>query len=145
MEATRSNLIAMPACYAVVTEEEMVYLDGGAFSITKEDVINFGINFVNNLALVVGGISFSMGMEYATSKIKLLGFSGAMSNIFSTIRGFNGWQIAALVGCTACAAYYVTYQVMQIVSLVQALGDAFKQAYDQTVEQSQQNQLAVVA
>ena len=136
MEATRSNLIAMPACYAVVTEEEMVYLEGGAFSITKEDVIRFGVTFTHNLAMVVGSLSLTMGVDAVTKSISNMGFSLGMQSIFNTIAGFNGWQMAALVGCTACAAYYVTLQVMQIVALVKAIG----QSIQETVQQVQQNQ-----
>lgn len=146
MEATRSNLIVMPACYAVLTEEEMVYVDGGAwFPYTKEDVINFTINFANNAALVIGSISLSMGIEAVTQQIKTVGISQGISNIFGTIAGFNGWQIAGLVVFGACAAYYAYYQVMQIVTLVKALGGAFQQAVDQTAQQSQQNQMVAVA
>lgn len=137
MEATRSNLIAMPACYAVLTEEEMVYLDGGAFSITKEDVIQFGINFTHNLAMVVGSLSLSLGVSTVTKNISNLGFALGMEKIFSTIAGFNGWQMAALVGCTACAAYYVTLQVMQIVALVNAIGQSIQETIQQSQAQAQ--------
>lgn len=144
MAATYSTSIAMPAQCVLIPQEEMVYLEGGAWmSITKQDAINFGINFAHNAVLMIGSISLSAGTQALTNAIKTTGsLSGGLTSIWGTVSGFNGWQVAALVGCGACATYYVVVQTIQIVSLVSAVAGALKQAYDMTVEQSQQAALA---
>lgn len=144
MAATYSNNIVMPAQCVLIPQEEMVYLEGGAWmSITKQDVINFGINLAHNAAMVIGSMSLSAGTKALTNAIKTAGsFSGGMAGIWGTISGFNGWQVAAMVGCGACATYYVAIQTIQIVALVAAVAGMFKQAYDMTVQQSQQAALA---
>ena len=53
---TSSGALAMPAHYALVPQEEMVYLDGGAlFNITQEQVIQFGVNVLGNGLMFLGG------------------------------------------------------------------------------------------
>ena len=59
---TSSGALAMPAHYALVPQEEMVYLDGGAlFNITQEQVIQFGVNVLVNGLMFLGGAFFSAG------------------------------------------------------------------------------------
>ena len=57
---TSSGALAMPAHYALVPQEEMVYLDGGAlFNITQEQVIQFGVT-----GLLGGLYGLSMASYY---------------------------------------------------------------------------------
>ena len=61
---TSSGAIAMPAHYALVPQDEMVYLEGGAlFDISKEQVLQFGVNVVVNGLTLFGGILFSSGVS----------------------------------------------------------------------------------
>ena len=65
---TASGALAMPAHYALVPQEEMVYLDGGAlFNITTEQVIQFGVNVVVNGLMFLGGAFFSAGVAMVTN------------------------------------------------------------------------------
>ena len=60
MEYTVSaGAVCMPAHYALVPQEEMIYLDGG---ITQQDVIQFGVNVLVNGFMVLSGAFFSAGV-----------------------------------------------------------------------------------
>ena len=139
MAATYQSSITMPARFAPVSREEMTYLDGGAwFSFTRQDVINFGINLVNNAALVLGSFSLSMGVKALTTAVKTTGsLAGGLGQVAATVAGFNGWQIAAMAVCGVCAAYYAVVQISQIVALVSAVADTVKQVYDATLQSQQ--------
>lgn len=56
MEFTDLKPMQLPASYAVLSEDEMVYIEGGAFelNITKEQVINFSTNVVVNSIRLLG-------------------------------------------------------------------------------------------
>lgn len=144
MAATYQSTITMPACFAPVSQEEMAYLDGGAwFSFTRQDVINFGINLINNSALLLGSFSLSMGVKALTTAVKSTGsLAGGLGQIAATVAGFNGWQVAAMAVCGVCATYYAVVQISQMIALVGAVVDTVKQVYDTTVQQSQQGALA---
>ena len=56
MEFTYPNQMQLPASYAVLSEDEMVYIGGGAFDlgISQQDVLNFSVNLCVNLVRMLG-------------------------------------------------------------------------------------------
>lgn len=67
---TSSGALAMPAHYALVPQEEMVYLDGGAlFNITQEQVIQFGVNVLVNGLMFLGARSSRPGSGWSPTPL----------------------------------------------------------------------------
>ena len=56
MEFTYQSTMQLPASYAVLSEDEMVYTVGGAFelNINAQDVLNFTVNVGVNLVRMLG-------------------------------------------------------------------------------------------
>ena len=120
---TSSGALAMPAHYALVPQEEMVYLDGGAlFNITQEQVIQFGVNVLVNGLMFLGGAFFSAGVG---TTIKSGG--KIMKDFFSSLNG-SQWVMLGITGLLG--GFYglslASYYYMQLVDpLIKAFQDAF--------------------
>ena len=129
--ATSSGVIAMPAHYALVPQEEMVYLDGGAlFSITQEQLIQFGVNVLVNGLMFIGGSFFTAGVSMvANAFVGTTTTTGnkLMKDFFSSLNG-SQWAflgVASLLGGIyglSMASYYYT---ALIDPLIKAFQDAF--------------------
>ena len=61
MEFTYQSTMQLPASYAVLSEDEMVYTVGGAFelNINAQDVLNFTVNVGVNLVRMLGQAAIS--------------------------------------------------------------------------------------
>ena len=127
---TSSGALAMPAHYALVPQEEMVYLDGGAlFNITQEQVIQFGVN-VWSTPDVPGGAFFTAGVgmvanAFVGTTIKSGG--KIMKDFFSSLNG-SQWVVLGITGLLG--GFYglslASYYYMQLVDpLIKAFQDAF--------------------
>ena len=137
---TASGALAMPAHYALVPQEEMVYLDGGAlFNITTEQVIQFGVNVVVNGLMFLGGAFFSAGVAMVTNAFvgtTLKSGGKIMKDFFSSLNG-SQWAILGVTGLLggfyglSLASYYY---VQLIDPLVKAFQDAFGTPAVQTSE-----------
>ncbi len=128
---TASGALAMPAHYALVPQEEMVYLDGGAlFNITTEQVIQFGVNVVVNGLMFLGGAFFSAGVAMVTNAFvgtTLKSGGKIMKDFFSSLNG-SQWAILGITGLLG--GFYglslASYYYMQLVDpLIKAFQDAF--------------------
>ena len=65
MEFTYQSTMQLPASYAVLSEDEMVYTVGGAFelNINAQDVLNFTVNVGVNLVRMLGQAAISNTIE----------------------------------------------------------------------------------
>ncbi len=139
---TAAGMIAMPAHYALVPQEEMMYLDGGIFNITQEQVIQFGVNVLVNGLMFLSGSFFTAGVSMlgnaflgttTTSGIKIMG------DFFSSLNGAQ-WVILGLTGILG-SFYGLTMLSYYYMALVDPLVKAFQEAFA-AVEADQQAQLA---
>ena len=128
---TASGALAMPAHYALVPQEEMVYLDGGAlFNITTEQVIQFGVNVVVNGLMFLGGAFFSAGVSMLTNAFvgtTLKSGGKIMKDFFSSLNGHQ-WVMLGVTGLLGglYGLSMASYYYMQLVDpLVKAFQDAF--------------------
>ena len=119
----------MPAHYALVPQEEMVYLDGGAlFNITQEQVIQFGVNVLVNGLMFLGGAFFSAGVGMVANAF--VGTTTAAldcKDFFSSLNG-SQWVVLGITGLLG--GFYglslASYYYMQLVDpLIKAFQDAF--------------------
>ena len=146
---TSSGVIAMPAHYALVPQEEMVYLDGGAlFNITQEQLIQFGVNVLVNGFMVLSGAFFSAGVGMlANAFVGTTLKSGVriMKDFFSSLNGAQ-WGALAIVGVMG-GFYGVSMLSYYYMALVDPLIKVFQEAYALTQEQlaAQQQAEAVAA
>lgn len=122
MDHTSQSAMLMPASYAVLSEEEMTYLDGGAdysfnigdYTVTfHPDVLGaYAMNLVVNTFYMLGQGAF----QYAVNTFK----DGLMDGL--TVGGvikhnwnrMNNWSRAATVGMSVLGGYYVYVQAVGI-------------------------------
>lgn len=128
---TSSGTIAMPAHYALVPQEEMVYLEGGAlFDISKEQILQFGVNVVVNGLTFIGGVCFSAGVSmlaYALIGTTTTSGRKLLNDFFSSLNPYQ-W-VAFGVAATLGTAYGVAQAVYYYNALIDPLVKAFQQAY----------------
>lgn len=133
MEHTYQDPMRLPAAYAVLAEEEMTYLDGGAVysfdvgkytvSVDTDVLAMYAMNLAVNTLYVLG----QGAVEMFSNKIQDgiadgLGLFGTIDHFWS---GLNGWSRAATVGMGMLGGYYVYAQVVSIVNSLKSLFSAF--------------------
>lgn len=126
------SAMVFPAAYAILSEEEMTYVEGGAFSIdiSPEKVAQFAVNFTVNLTLVFGQLmvesalnGFQVGTEHGLS-------------VFGVIEHFWNRQNTAskilAVGASAIAGVYIYSQVLYFYRTIKSLIDIIQDVQLQT-------------
>ena len=122
MDHTYQSTMLMPASYAVLTEEEMTYLDGGAdysFNVGKytvtfhpEVLVTYAMNVVVNGVYMLSQGSFQYFIN--TFKEGLsdgLSLTGVVKHNWNRM---NNWSRAATVGMSVLGGYYVYVQAVGI-------------------------------
>ena len=120
MDHTSQSAMLMPASYAVLSEEEMTYLDGGAdysfnigdYTVTLHPEVlgAYAMNLVVNTFYMLGQGAF----QYTVNTFK----EGLMDGL--TVGGvikhnwnrMNNWSRAATVGMSVLGGYYVYVQAV---------------------------------
>ena len=134
MDHTSQSAMLMPASYAVLSEEEMTYLDGGAdysfnigdYTVTfhPEVLGAYAMNLVVNTFYMLGQGAF----QYTVNTFK----EGLMDGL--TVGGvikhnwnrMNTWSRVATVGMAGLAGYYAYAQVRSMyLSLKNLFGSVF--------------------
>lgn len=134
MDHPNQTTMQLPAAYAVITEEEMTYLDGGAeivlgqafgyqLTLDTDQFMNFCASLVVNLGYYVLGSSFSYVTGLLQSGIKNgLSIPGTIVHVWS--RQETGWSKAAVIGVTGLAGIYAGMQAVSIYRSLKNLYDA---------------------
>lgn len=137
MEYNHQRMLQFPSAYAVLSDEEMTYTEGGAFSfnITQEQVITFAVNLSVNTLLLFG----SAALDYFSNTVQNgyndgLTLSGTFSHQWGKM---NTWSKVATCGLAALGGYYAYIQVVGIVRSLKELFGAFKTAFDQSKAEQQ--------
>ena len=116
MDHTSQSAMLMPASYAVLSEEEMTYLDGGAdysfnigdYTVTLHPEVlgAYAMNLVVNTFYMLGQGAF----QYTVNTFK----EGLMDGL--TVGGVikHNWSRAATVGMSVLGGYYVYVQAVGI-------------------------------
>lgn len=142
MDHTYQRSLQMPACYNVLSEEEMTYTDGGAFSIsiTPEQVIGFGMNVAINLLGVMGRYAFQSAVSGMQAGLNDgLSVGGVVGHYWGKL---NTWSKIATVGLAGLGGYYAYVQAVGIYRSLKNLFDAFKNTFDQIRADQQAQQEA---
>lgn len=144
MDHTYQSTMLMPASYAVLSEEEMTYLDGGAeysFDIGKytvtihpEVLATYAMNVVVNGVYMLSQGSF----QYIVNTFKDglcdgLSLTGVVKHNWNRM---NNWSRAATVGMSALAGYYAYAQVR---SFVLSMKNLFSSVIGSTTNTDTQN------
>lgn len=132
MEYNHQHMLQLPSAYAVLSEEEMTYTEGGAFSfnITPEQVTTFAINLTVNTVLLAG----SFALDYFSNTIQN-GYNDGLSasGIFShQWNKMNTWSRVAACGLAVVGGYYAYTQVVGVVRNIMNIVEAVKLAYSQS-------------
>ena len=118
MDHLYQTTMLLPASYAVISEEEMTYLDGGK-EILLGSVFGYDITFNTD--------QFVIFCQSALVNALLLGGSGANNGLspagtfYHTWDKMNGWSKLALFGMGTLAGYYAYGQVVSIIRTVKNL------------------------
>lgn len=132
---TSSGMIAMPAHYALVPQEEMVYLEGGAlFDISKEQVLQFGVNVVVNGLTFLGSVCFSAGvtmLSYALIGTTSTTGRKLLNDFFSSLNPYQ-W-VAFGAAATLGTAYGLVQAAYYYNALIDPLVKAVQEAYADTM------------
>lgn len=136
---TATGMMDMPAHYALISEEEMVYLDGGAFpSISQEQLIQFGVNVLVNGLMFISGSFFTAGVAMLSNAFvgtTITTGGKIMKDFFSSLNA-KQWGFLAVAGIMggfyglSMAAYYYT-------SLIDPLIKAFQESFLTTPAEAQ--------
>lgn len=144
MDHTSQSAMLMPASYAVLSEEEMTYLDGGAdysfnigdYTVTLHPEVlgAYAMNLVVNTFYMLGQGAF----QYTVNTFK----EGLMDGL--TVGGvikhnwnrMNNWSRAATVGMSVLGGYYV---YVQAVGIYKSLKNLFGSMFGTTTNTDTQN------
>lgn len=140
MEYQNQANLHLPCAYAVLSEEEMTYIEGGAFSIniTQEQVAVLATNLVINTILVLGqGALNYVSTTFQNGSANGLSFFGTIDHQLGKM---NTWSKIAAAGMLAVGGYYAYTQVVgmvrNVVEIVKALQNVYNQSQQPTVEPS---------
>ena len=130
MELTYQSAMVMPASYAILTEEEMTYTEGGALTEMQAAVINFGINVAVNWVKMLGQGALSS----ATTGLKEMHDDGM--GLTTSIQYFwdgqntRGKVSAVVMG--GFAGFYAYVWARQTINTVVSIYQQVKEIYQQT-------------
>ena len=147
MDHTYSCSLQMPAGYALLSEEEMTYTDGG-FSFTVGDytvTVNTqalmeacATTFVTasvNLLMLMGQYSYNYALNGLQNGLADgLGIDGILGHYWGKL---NGWSKVASVGMGALGAFYGYVRIRSIFNSLKGLYDSFMDAYNQSTADQQ--------
>ena len=130
MDHPNQNTMLLPASYAVISEEEMTYLDGGQ-SIYLGSAFNHDIyfntdqfaTFCQNAAINLFVLMSNYSFRYIAGRVQS-GLSNGLSlsgTFYHTWDKMNGWSKLALFGMGTLAGYYAYGQVVSIIRTVKNL------------------------
>ena len=130
MDHPNQNTMLLPASYAVISEEEMTYLDGGQ-SIYLGSAFNHDIyfntdqfaTFCQNAAINLFVLMTNYSFRYIAGRVQS-GLSNGLSlsgTFYHTWDKMNGWSKLALFGMGTLAGYYAYGQVVSIIRTVKNL------------------------
>lgn len=132
MEHTYQDTMRLPAAYAVLVEEEMTYLDGGAVysfdvgkytvSVDTDVLALYAMNLAVNTLYVLGQGSFQLFTNTIQNGLADgLTLYGSLDHFW---RGLNGWSKAATVGMGVLGGYYAYAQTVSIINSLKNLFSA---------------------
>ncbi len=104
MEYTYTASITLPASYLPLSEEEMVYVDGGAVS--PEYAKAFGLALANTLVLFVGKMSFNGFYSFISNAMTDVNWNTTKAVVKDALDPMSTLQKSLLVGFGATAVYY---------------------------------------
>lgn len=130
MDHLYQTTMLLPASYAVISEEEMTYLDGGK-EILLGNVFGYDITFNTDQFVIFCQSALVnallLGGSYSLSYFKNTIVSGANNGLsptgtfYHTWDKLNGWSKLALFGMGTLAGYYAYGQVVSIIRTVKSI------------------------
>lgn len=142
MELTCQYPIQFPAAYAVLDEEEMVYIEGGAYSFnvgdymvtvpfSPEQVATFCTNVVVNYIRLLGQAAFSRTVNgLAAAHADGLSIKGAVQYFWKNQGTFGRVSTFVFAGF---AGYYLYVYALNLYAAASSIYNDLKNAYDQTM------------
>ena len=134
MDHPYQTAMQLPAAYAVITEEEMTYLDGGAivtlghafgrdWNIDTDQLTTFCVNFAVNLSSYVMTAAYSYVTNiFATGIASGLSIAGCVWHAWGKLQ--TPWSRMGAVAITGIAGVYAGMQAYSIYTSLKNLYDS---------------------
>lgn len=145
MEFTYQNQMQLPASYAVLSEDEMVYIGGGAFelNISQQDVLNFTVNVGVNLVRMLGQAAISNTIN------GIIDMRNDGLTTWGAIQHYWGRQTPVGKTMTFVAAgfagVYVYYWAVSVVDSFLSIYNDVRNIYNESEASNQAQQAALAA
>ncbi len=128
----KSNCMVMPAEFAVLTQEELTYIDGGAETGLWA---NWSFSsFIHGFTLALGSATMTACANYILTRIPTVGLDGAFAAAGTAFAGLSVGQYAMFGICAAAAAYTFLYEFILVYNTLESLYYAI---FPKTTEEEQ--------
>lgn len=137
MEFTYQSTMQLPASYAVLSEDEMVYTVGGAFelNIDRAAVAQFVTNVISNSIRLAGQYTFQMAFDGLTNmRNDGLTIPGAVHHYWSNQTTVG--KVGTVVG-VACVGYAVYIQAVTLFNTFLSIYNDMRDIYNGTNTQTE--------
>lgn len=129
MELTYQSQMLMPASYAVLSEEEMTYIEGGALTELQASALNFGINVVVNSVRMLGRGALTSAMN-GLQEMRDDGM-GLTTSVQYFWDGQNTRGKVSAVVMGSFAGFYAYLWARQTINTIVSIYQEVKAAYQQ--------------
>lgn len=114
-----ANTLVMPAGFAVVAQEELTYIDGGAESGLWA---NWNLsNFIHGFTLALGSSTLTACTNFILTRIPAIGLGGAFAAAGTAFTGLAAGQYVMFSICAAAAAYTIWYEFTLVYNTLESL------------------------
>lgn len=114
-----ANAIVMPAGFAVVAQEELTYIDGGAETGLWANW-SFS-NFIHGFTIALGSATLTTCANYILTRIPTVGLGGAFAAAGTAFAGLSAGQYVMFGICAAAAVYTFWYEVNVIYNVLESI------------------------
>lgn len=114
-----ANTMVLPAGFAVIAEEELTYIDGGAESGLWA---NWSFkNFIHGFTLALGSATFTACANFILTRIPAVGLGGAFTAAGTAFAALSAGQYVMFGVCAAAAAYTFWYEVNVVYNVLESI------------------------
>lgn len=134
MDHPNQNTMLLPASYAVISEEEMTYLEGGStitlgrafgyeFTLDTDQFLTFCSNVLTNAAAYMFSASYSYVVNLLQSGLSNgLSLRGTVLHVWG--KQETTWGKIATIGVTGMAGVYLGAQIYSAYTMIKSLYDS---------------------
>lgn len=155
MEHTYQSPMMLPAAYAVLSEDEMIYIEGGEFSFAvgdhtvtvRPEILAQQVAYYTTNIIINGMYLLGQGYVQQVTRTLITGLSDGLTlggTIAHSWNKLNGWSKAGSIGLSALGGLYIYVQIATLAQGIQDLLGAISGSSSNTTDtQSAENGLLI--